>query len=310
LIVEEVSGQSYIDYVTQHIFEPLDMRHSFLSHDYALADGLSDGHHYMFGRAFTTERAIPPAGIPSGGLIASAEDMSHYTIAQLNEGEYDGVTILSPQGIEELHAPAIASGSDGNHYAMGWNAGTVDGMPAVWHGGDLGNFRAFIILMPERESGFVLLTNATGYEQMSKIEQVAVGVFRMLNGRPVVAISSLPFGPRFLYWAIPLTLVLQIFGIVLGWWNRQRIRGRGVLLTVILNLGAILFLFGLARLVPFPLPSMLVFFPEVGYGLIGIATLGIGWSFIYTMMYLVERRSKQSFVLDQQSRPNTPATAR
>ena len=41
LIVEKVSGQSYADYVTQHIFEPLDMRHSYASHTPALADGLS-----------------------------------------------------------------------------------------------------------------------------------------------------------------------------------------------------------------------------------------------------------------------------
>ena len=41
LIVEKVSGQSYADYVTQHIFEPLDMRHSYASRAPALADGLS-----------------------------------------------------------------------------------------------------------------------------------------------------------------------------------------------------------------------------------------------------------------------------
>jgi CubicO group peptidase (beta-lactamase class C family) len=31
LVVEKVSGQSYADYVTQHIYEPLDMRHSYAS---------------------------------------------------------------------------------------------------------------------------------------------------------------------------------------------------------------------------------------------------------------------------------------
>src|SRR3990172_4762049 len=44
LIVEKVSGQSYADYVTQHIFEPLDMRKSYASRAPALADGLAEGH--------------------------------------------------------------------------------------------------------------------------------------------------------------------------------------------------------------------------------------------------------------------------
>jgi CubicO group peptidase (beta-lactamase class C family) len=295
LIVEKVSGQSYADYVTQYIIKPLDMSHSYLSHESALADGLSDGHHYMFGRSFTTERVFPPAGIPSGGLIASVEDLSHYAIAQLSEGRYGDTAILSPEGTEELHAPAIASNPDEKYYAMGWNAGTVDGIPAVWHGGDVGNFRSFVLLMPDRESGFALLANATGYEQMSKVEQVAAGVFSMLNGKPAAPISSLPLGPRFFYWAIPVTLLLQIIGIVLAWRNRQRIRGWGVLLTAVLNLGAILLLFGLSRLIPFPIDSMLVYFPEIGYGLIAVVVLGIGWSVIYTVMYLRIRRSKKDF---------------
>jgi CubicO group peptidase (beta-lactamase class C family) len=47
LIVEAVSGQSYADYVTEQILEPLDMRHSYASRERALADGLSEGHYYL-----------------------------------------------------------------------------------------------------------------------------------------------------------------------------------------------------------------------------------------------------------------------
>ena len=292
LIVEKVSGQSYADYVTQHIFEPLDMRHSYASREPALADGLAEGHHFVYGYPFASERGIPPAGIPSGGLIASAEDMAHYMIAQLDDGRYGDTSILSPQGITELHAPAIPRTPEEHHYAMGWNAGTVDGVPVVFHDGDDGNFRSMVILIPDSRSGLVVLANATGYEQMPQIPSVALGVINILNGESPAPIPSAPFGPRFLYWAIPLILLLQILGIVFGWRSRQRIRGRSVLLTVVLNLGAILLLFGLSQLIPFLLPSMLVFFPEVGYGLIAVATLGIGWSVIYTVMYLRARSSK------------------
>jgi hypothetical protein len=39
---------------------------------------------------------------------------------------------------------------------------------------------------------------------------------------------------------------------------------------------------------------MLVFFPELGYGLIAIAVIGIGWSVIYAAMNLRMRGSKQN----------------
>src|SRR3990172_2052880 len=148
LIVEKVSGQSYAEYVTEHIFEPLDMRHSYASHAPALADGLAAGHQYMFGYAFRDERAMPPSSLPAGALIASAEDMSHYLIAQLNDGRYGDTSVLSPQGIAELHTPAIPFGQ--GYYAMGWAAGTMDGTALVNHNGDTGRFHAYIMLMPEQ----------------------------------------------------------------------------------------------------------------------------------------------------------------
>jgi CubicO group peptidase (beta-lactamase class C family) len=291
LIVAKVSGQSYADYVTEHILEPLDMRHSTLSRESALTDGLSQGHYDMIGRPFTLERAISPAGIPSGGLIASAEDMSHYVLAQLNEGIYGDMAVLSPQGIQELHASAVAIGPDTN-YAIGWNSGTVDGISAVWHGGNLGNFTAFVIMTPDLESGIVLLANTSGYEMYDQIAQVALGVHSLLNGRSAVPVVPLPFYFRFLYWAILLTPFLQILGIILVWRNRQRIKGWGAVLIVIVNLAVVFLLLGLSQLIPFPLSSMLVFYPELGYGLIAVAALGIGWSVIYTVMCLRAQRSE------------------
>ena len=178
---------------------------------------------------------------------------------------------------------------------MGWFVGVQDGITFVNHNGDTGQYHSFVMLMPERDSGFVLLANASGYEQLDQVDQIARGVLFMLNGKPPAPISSPPISYRFLYWAILLTPLLQILGIVLALRKRQRIKGWHVLLTVVLNLGAVFLLFGLSQLIPFPLPSMLVFFPELGYGLIAVAALGIGWSVIYTAMYLRARRAKEVF---------------
>jgi len=288
LIVEVVGGQSYADYVTEHIFEPLDMRHSYASRAPALADGLAERYHYMFGQVFRDEGPMPPSFLPAGFLIASVEDMTHYAIAHLNDGRYGDTSILSPQKIAELHAPAISQGGD-KHYAMGWEVGTLDGMSAIWHTGDDSRIHSVIILMPDRGSGVILLANATGFVQQSQVDDIAVGAFLMLNGKAAARVS-LPIGLRLQYWALLLTPLLQILGILLVWRNRQRIKGWGVLLTVILNLGVVLLLFRISLQI-ITLSSMLVFYPEIGYGLVAIATLGIGWSVIYAAMNLRTRRS-------------------
>jgi CubicO group peptidase (beta-lactamase class C family) len=290
LIVEVVSGQSYADYVTERIYKPLDMRHSYASRAPALADGLAERYHYMFGQVFRDEGPMPPSFLPAGFLIASVEDMAHYAIAHLDDGRYGDTSILSPQGMAELHTPAVSQGGD-RYYAMGWEVGTLDGVSAIWHTGDDSRIHSVIILMPDRGSGVILLANATGFEQQSQVDDTAVGVFLVLNGKAAARVS-LPIGRRLQYWALLLAPLLQILGILLVWRNRQRIKGWGVLLTVILNLAVVLVLFRVSLQI-ITLPSMLVYYPELGYSLIVIATLGIGWSVIYTGMHLMMRRPEQ-----------------
>jgi hypothetical protein len=291
LIVEEVSGQSYAEYVTEHIFEPLDMRHSYASHALALADGLSEGHHYMFGHAFKREYDAPPSGVPEGFLIASVKDMTHYMIAQLSDGRYGGLSILSPQGIAEMHAPAISTGGD-EHYAMGWGVGTADGIPIIQHAGDTGHFHSIVVLMPDRSSGFILLANASGFEQIGQVDAVAGGIFYLLNGKAPSAVS-LPSNVRFLYWAVMLTPILMSLGIAYSWrfWRNKGV-GR-LLLVVLLYAGfALLWLF----VVPLVTESAIwtgirVNHPELAYAVVASAVLGFGWSIIYTVMNLRMRRS-------------------
>ena len=295
LIVEMVSGQSYADYVREHIFEPLDMRHTYASRAAALADGLSAGHHYMFGHAFESEGILPPAHLPSGYLIASVEDMTHYAIAQLNGGRYGSTSILSPQGMAELHAPPIPRGGEDRYYAMGWSVSSLDGIPIVSHTGDVGHFHSAVVLMPDRGSGFILLANASGFVQLWQVDDMARGVLSFLNGKPPAPVS-LPAGPRFLYWAVLLTPLLQIVGIVVSWRHWRNRRVGQIVLTVVLYLAIpLLWLFVIPSVMEVPIWSVVrvsINHPELAYAVVVAATLGIGWSVVYAVMNLGSRRAK------------------
>ena len=163
--------------------------------------------------------------------------MTHYMIAQLNDGRYGENRILSPQGIDKLHTPAISMMGD-KYYGMGWIVGSVDGISAVYHNGDAGRNHSMVILMPDSDSGIVLLANASGFEQAQQVDEIGRGIFFMLNGKTASPVS-LPFIIRLQYWSILLVPLLQVLGIVLVWRKRQRMKAWGVLLTVILNLAVV-----------------------------------------------------------------------
>jgi len=291
LIVETVSGQSYADYMTQHIFEPLDMRHSYASLSPAQADGLSDGHIIMFGRAFKDGRVRSPAALPTGFLMISAEDLSRFAMAQLNEGRYDESSILSPEGIAEMQAPAIPEGS-GTSWGIGWDVSELDGIPIISRVGDNGNFHATLVLIPEKGFGVILLANASGFEQKSShvVDSTALGIFNMLNGKPAAPVS-VPFLMHLLYWSLLLTPMLQILGVLFVWRLRQRIHVLGAALVVLLNLGGVFVILNFAQ-TEMTIPSLLVFNPELGFVSVITAVIGIGWSVIYTALFLIRQRAK------------------
>ncbi|MHC1784170.1 MAG: serine hydrolase [Anaerolineaceae bacterium] len=182
LIVQIVSGQSYDSYIQEHIFNPLDMQHSFVSEAKAMGQGLATGNRFWFGRPYPFTAPYPRASLPHGYLIASAEDMSHYLIAYLNNGQYGDKMIISQTGIDTMYLRPQQEMGD-FYYGMGWFIGEKDGIPMMRHGGDTANFHANMILIPEGKWGIVLLENAENYKASEQEDKIADGVAALLIGR-------------------------------------------------------------------------------------------------------------------------------
>src|SRR5262249_50838153 len=116
VLVEAVSGQPYAEYVQQHIVVPLDMRLTFLSGEQAVQHGVAVGHRTL---GVVQEAGVPgtvagrsvasppgyfcPGYLPAGFIVSTAEDMTHWAIAHLNQGRYASRSVLSPAGGAERH---------------------------------------------------------------------------------------------------------------------------------------------------------------------------------------------------------------
>jgi len=291
VLIEKASGQSYKEYVNEHILTPLNMHNSYTYHEDAANNGLVEGHYYILGHVFARDGIYPPAYLTTGLLSASAEDLTHYAIAQLNDGKFGNQRVLSEAGMTELHKPANSMGAGDYRYAMGWAVGTSNGISIIKHNGDIISFHSIMMLEPESKWGIVLLANASGFEQIAQVDDIAEGVMELLNNKQPTRVS-LPFMFRFLYWGVLLTPLVQIIGVFRGLFNYQNgavIQPWQVIVTVILNLAVgMIYLFKIPGLVPFPLSSLQVFYPELAYGLISSAILGFGWSVAYPVLRWVQ----------------------
>src|SRR6266496_1492309 len=194
LIVQTVSGQPYATYMRQHIFAPLQMHDSFASEPEAKRDGLAQSYRWFFGVPTPIED-YNLSNVPAGYLISSAEDMTHYLIAQMNGGRFGSTDILSSAGIATMNAPAVLREGGSGSYGMGWVNGPLAGVPAIWHDGNNVVASTRLLIEPQTHWGAILLVNANSLIPIdganTALTSLADGVTRLLAGQTPQASTSL-----------------------------------------------------------------------------------------------------------------------
>jgi CubicO group peptidase (beta-lactamase class C family) len=295
LLVEIVSRQTYEDYVQQQIFAPLEMSHSTAALAAARTHGLAIGHRYWFGVPAPMKTPLPRGSLPSGYLISSAEDLSHYLIAQLNDGHYGNAVILSPEGIVELHHPAVAAFGE-NQYAMGWFIGQSGDLPIVWHNGTVPGFNAKMVLVPSQGWGVVALMNSSSQVNQARSEAIVDGVITLLQGRipdpaPANRIATILYAVICVIALIPLINVIGSVRALRRWHANPSQSPRGVRLAwrigIVFGLNllvAFLFLIVQPQLFGIDLRGTLLLSPDIGVIMILGIVMALGWCILYPLL--------------------------
>jgi CubicO group peptidase (beta-lactamase class C family) len=291
LLVQMVSKQSYEKYIQEHIFTPLKMEHTHTSQVEAEKNGLATGYLYWFFFPRAAELPFNRGSLPQGYIISTAEDMSHYLVAQLNGGRYGDVQIVSVAGIGEMHRPAIATWKRDTSYGMGWEIGPVAGIPAIWHEGSIFNYHANMVLIPRNGSGFILLENIYSGPDEERLNQIADGIALLLTGKdpPPVASTArleLAYGVLLLIFFAQVWVVVHVARRLTSRHARPPVRptvlGVSMLvLAILLSLSwGLLIVFGIPRLFGMPLITTIVRIPDFGYVLLMCAFLAFSTSIL------------------------------
>ncbi|MEW6548779.1 MAG: serine hydrolase domain-containing protein [Spirochaetota bacterium] len=155
LLVEAVSGQSFVAFVEKEIFKPLGMGHSrypteeFPQGSYAKAYAGGEEYPYLYLNMYGT-----------GALYSTPTDMAKFSMMLALGGEYDGKRILSESSVREMGLDQTAGTfnplpSDYIRFGLGWDTVVQPGMNALdlagWQkGGDVtGFYGATMIVLPE-----------------------------------------------------------------------------------------------------------------------------------------------------------------
>jgi CubicO group peptidase (beta-lactamase class C family) len=171
-IIEIKSGKRWEDFVRERIFTPLNMSTA----TYTIADMVKQPD---FGVPFREKRdsfelyKIPyyedTEGVaPAGAVISNIDELSHWLIALMNEGKYNGKQVLPANVLKATLQPAIALPNAAGEalgywellnsaYGMGRWTASYRGKLLTYHGGDLPGFHSQISFLPNDKIGVIVL---------------------------------------------------------------------------------------------------------------------------------------------------------
>ncbi|MBQ1540742.1 MAG: serine hydrolase [Caulobacteraceae bacterium] len=174
LIVQEVTGVPYEDYVQRNIFDPLGMKYATVREPVpaALVPYKVNGYAWENG-AFVFQKQTFEGGFrPAGSGAVSGADMARFMIAQLQDGEYDGKRILQPATARLMRTPAFYYDKRFPAMDLGFYETAMGGQMLVGHGGSDPAFNTELSLLPAHNLGvFISFSGGEGGVAAENVEK-------------------------------------------------------------------------------------------------------------------------------------------
>jgi CubicO group peptidase (beta-lactamase class C family) len=156
LIIEEVSGVSYEEYVQESLFGPLEMDRSSYCSERRITPGKVKGYAFTPDGLVHKDPIVHAHPYAAGSLCSSVADLVTWTRA-LHSGGFPG---------PELRAGMLRAGelNDGTRlrYGGGLAFTEIRGHPAVHHGGGIPGFLTDLAYLPQQDLIVAVLVNSAG----------------------------------------------------------------------------------------------------------------------------------------------------
>ena len=153
--VAKVTGQSFRAWADHNLFQPLEMKHTFVCDNPAevipnrASSYAPDGHDRF--RQVVSQLAAQG----SSSLFTSAEDMGRWLL------NFETARAGGKAAITLMQQPGRLNNGEKRDYGFGLVLGTYHGMTSLSHGGAWAGYRSQMIWVPEKHFGGAILSNTS-----------------------------------------------------------------------------------------------------------------------------------------------------
>jgi CubicO group peptidase (beta-lactamase class C family) len=177
LLIEEVTGREFAEYMRAEVLLPLGMVNSFFGWNDTVARQVATPHSAAAER---DRRHRLFAGLAAAGLYTTAEDLSLLLAAHLPgaQGETAGRGVIRPETLDAMLRPDPVART----YGLGYEIRSTDGGSFAGHGGSNIGWKANLFVAPDLRIGFAVLSNDdAGNARAAVLETALDAAARMIR---------------------------------------------------------------------------------------------------------------------------------
>ena len=147
MIIEDVSGTTYDEFLRNEIWSPLQMQDTGYEHQRVVLKHRASGYARRSDGPIRARYLDMTQPYSAGSLYSTVEDLNRWDQA-LRRRE-----LISADSYKRMYTP------EKDNYAYGWHVGESHGRSAISHGGGINGFSSFILRIPDETLCVVVLSN-------------------------------------------------------------------------------------------------------------------------------------------------------
>ena len=156
-IIEKLSGESYADFIKEHITEPLGLKNTHYE-DASLVPNRASGYMEATKDHFVNAPYLSMTQpFSAGSLISTVDDLADW-----NEALVSG-KLISNESYEQMTSGFVLTDGELFPYGFGLRLAQLRGQAMIAHSGGIHGFSAYGLWYPQEQVYVAVLTNSNGY---------------------------------------------------------------------------------------------------------------------------------------------------
>lgn len=154
LVVEKVTGHSLVTELQTKIFDPLNLKHTYLEKHQTIPYSIVPGYVYDKGQNKNISMINDGHGLADGGIVSNAEDLNHFIRSLMLDNHF-----MPEKWRKQMMVFHPIKSTDGVEYGLGLVRFPSKYGDLIGHDGSDQGYQSWMMFMPASKTSIIILVN-------------------------------------------------------------------------------------------------------------------------------------------------------